>query len=314
MLNSYIKFITTVLELLYMSKVELTGVFTALVTPFKNDFSIDEDAFCDLVEYQINNNIHGLVPCGSTGEYTTLSFEEYCRIIELCVRTTNKRVPIIAGSGSNSTQEAIRRTLYVQSKNVDAALVVVPYYSRPSDEGIYQHFKAIHDATNIPIIAYNIPKRAAVDASDELLARILSLPRIIGIKDATGDLSRPLNLKLLIDKEIALFTGDDFTCLGFYAQSGSAAGSISVVSNVIPKIYSDMHNAFFANNIKEAMHANLSVFKLAKVLFCQSSPSPAKYAISLIKNISPIVRLPLVELTQENKLKVKKTLEELKLI
>ncbi|ABD45190.1 dihydrodipicolinate synthase [Ehrlichia chaffeensis str. Arkansas] len=294
----------------------LMGVFTALITPFKDDFSIDENAFCHLIEEQISNNIHGLVPCGTTAECPTLSFEEYCKVIELCVKITNKRVPIIAGSSSNSTQEAIKRTLYVQSLNVDAALVVVPYYNRPSDEGIYQHFKAVHDATNLPIIAYNIPNRSAIDASDALLARILSLPRIIGLKDSTGDVSRPLNLKLLLNKEVVLFSGDDSTCLGFYAQSGSGGrtGCISVVSNVIPKIHADMHNAFLANNMKEAMNANLSVFKLAKALFCQSSPAPTKYAMSLIKNISPAVRLPLVELTQENKLKVEKTLKELKLI
>ncbi|CEI84655.1 4-hydroxy-tetrahydrodipicolinate synthase [Ehrlichia minasensis] len=291
----------------------LSGVFTALITPFKNDFSICEDTFRELIEYQISNNIHGLTPCGTTGEYSTLSFEEYCKVIELCVKVTNKRVPIIAGSGSNCTQEAIKRTLYVQSLNVDAALVVVPYYNRPSDEGIYQHFKAVHDATNIPIIIYNIPKRTAVDANDALLARILSLPRIIGIKDATGDISRPLNLKSLIDKEVVLFTGDDATCLGFYAQ-GCTAGCISAVANVIPKIHSDMYNAFFAHNIKEAMNANISIFKLSKVLFCESNPSPAKYAMSLIKGISPTVRLPLVELTQENKLKVENALKELNLI
>ncbi|AAZ68304.1 4-hydroxy-tetrahydrodipicolinate synthase [Ehrlichia canis] len=296
-----------------MSKVKLSGIFTALITPFKNDFSIDEDTFSKLIEHQISNNIHGLVPCGTTGEYSTLSFEEYCRVIELCVKVTNKRVPIIAGSGSNCTQETIKRTLYVQSLNVDAALVVVPYYNRPSDEGIFQHFKAVHDATDVPIIIYNIPQRTAIDPNDVLLARILSLPRIIGIKDATGDVSRPLNLKLLIDKEFALFTGNDATSLGFYAQGGGT-GCISAVSNVIPKIYSDMHNAFFAHNIKEAMDANASIFKLSKVLFCQSNPSPTKYAMSLIKGISPTVRLPLVELTQENKLKVENMLKELNLI
>ena len=296
-----------------MYNAHLKGLFTALITPFKNDFSIDEDAFCKLIEYQISNNVHGLVPCGTTGEYPTLSFEEYCRVIELCVKVTNKRVPIIAGASSNSTQEAIRRTLYVQSLNVDAALIVVPYYNRPTDEGIYQHFKAVHDATNIPIVIYNIPKRTGVDASDKLIARILSLPRVIGLKDATGDLSRPFNLRLLVDKDIALFTGDDFTCLAFNAHGGS--GCISAVSNVIPKICSDMQNDFFSGNMKDAMQASKIIFKLAKVLFCESNPSPAKYAASLLKKyISPTVRLPLVELTQENKLKVEDTLKELGLI
>ncbi|WDM85628.1 4-hydroxy-tetrahydrodipicolinate synthase [Ehrlichia sp. JZT12] len=296
-----------------MHSAHFKGIFTALITPFKGDFSIDEDAFCQLIEYQISNNVHGLVPCGTTGEYPTLSFEEYCRIIELCVKVTNKRVPIIAGASSNSTKEAVKRTLYVQSLNVDAALVVVPYYNRPTDEGIYQHFKAVHDATNIPIVMYNIPKRTGIDASDKLIARILSLPRVIGLKDATGDLSRILNLRSLINKDVALLTGDDFTCLAFNAHGGS--GCISVVSNVIPKICSDMQNAFSANNMKDAMHASEIIFKLAKVLFCESNPSPVKYAASLLKKyISPTVRLPLVELTQENKLKVENTLKKLDLI
>ena len=296
-----------------MYNTNLKGMFTALITPFKNDFSIDEDAFCKLIEDQINNNIHGLVPCGTTGEYPTLSFEEYCRVIELCVNFTNKRVPIIAGACSNSTKEAIKRTLYVQSLNVDAALIVVPYYNKPTDEGIYQHFKAIHDASNIPIIMYNVPKRTSVDASDNIIARILSLPRVIGLKDATGDLSRPFNLKSLINKDFTLFSGDDFTCLGFNLYGGS--GCISVASNVIPKICSDMQNDFFKGNMKEAINASQIIFKLAKVLFCESSPSPAKYAASLLKDyISPTVRLPLVELTQENKLKVQNTLKELALI
>ncbi|MGN7619077.1 MAG: 4-hydroxy-tetrahydrodipicolinate synthase [Ehrlichia sp.] len=288
-------------------------MFTALVTPFKGDFSIDEDAFCKLIEYQISGNVHGLVPCGTTGEYPTLSFEEYCRTVELCVKVTNKRVPIIAGASSNSTQEAIKRTLYVQSLNVDAALVVVPYYNKPTDEGIYQHFRAIHDATNIPIVVYDIPKRTGVHVSDSLMVRILSLPRVVGLKDSTGDLSKPFNLRLSVSKDVALFSGDDFTCLGFNVHGGS--GCISVVSNVIPEICSSMQDSFFSGNMKGAIHASETIFKLSKVLFCESSPSPAKYALSLIhKYISPTVRLPLVELTQENKLKVECVLSELSLI
>nr|WP_078400004.1 4-hydroxy-tetrahydrodipicolinate synthase [Ehrlichia ruminantium] len=298
------------IEVLQMSSEKFKGVFTALVTPFKNDFSVDQDAFTQLIEYQISNNVHGLVPCGSTGESTTLTFEEYCETIKLCIKTTNNRVPIIAGSGSCSTQETIKRTLFVNSLNVDAALVVVPYYNRPTDEGIYQHFKAVHDATNIPIIIYNIPKRTGVDVSDTLLARILSLPRVIGVKDATCDISRPLNLKTLVQKDIALFSGDDFTCLAFNAHGGS--GCISAVSNVAPKICSDMQSAFFSNDIKEAIEISKTILKLSQALFCESNPSPAKYALSLITEyISPIVRLPLVELTQENKLKVENTLKEL---
>ncbi|QGR02971.1 4-hydroxy-tetrahydrodipicolinate synthase [Ehrlichia ruminantium] len=292
---------------------KLKGVFTALITPFKSDFSVDHNALTELIEYQIQNNINGLVPCGSTGESTTLSFEEYCEIIKLCIKVTNKRVPIIAGSGSCSTQETIRRTLYVSSLNVDAALIVVPYYNRPTHEGIYQHFKTVHDATNIPIIVYNIPSRTGTDASDTLLARILALPRVIGVKDSTSDISRPLNLKMLVDKDILLFSGDDFTCLAFNAHGGS--GCISAVSNVAPKICSDMQYAFFSNNMKEAMEKSKAIFKLSKALFCESNPSPAKYALSLItKYISPTVRLPLVGLTQENKLKVENTLKELELI
>ena len=296
-----------------MHNEKFKGVFTALVTPFKGDFSVDYHAFTEFIEYQISNNINGLVPCGSTGESTTLNFEEYCEIIKLCVKVTNKRVPIIAGAGSCSTQETIRRTLYLSSLNVDAALIVVPYYNRPTHEGLYKHFKAVHDTTNIPIIIYNIPARTGIDASDTLLAHILSLPRVIGVKDSTCDISRPLNLKTLVNKDIVLLSGDDFTCLAFNAHGGS--GCISVVSNVAPKVCSDMQRAFFSNNMKEAMEISKIIFKLSKALFCESNPSPAKYALSLItKYISSTVRLPLVELTQESKLKVENTLKELKLI
>ncbi|KJV68662.1 4-hydroxy-tetrahydrodipicolinate synthase [Candidatus Neoehrlichia procyonis] len=292
---------------------KLHGVFTALVTPFKEDLSFDEEKFSSLIEWQINEGVHGLVPCGTTGEYPTLSFKEYCNVITLCIAVTNKRVPVIVGTSSNCTRQAIKRTLFAQSVKADAALVVIPYYNKPTEEGVYQHFKAIHDATNIPIVIYNIPKRSAIDVSDFTLSKIINLSRVIAIKDATGDMNKPLSLKSLINKkEFYFLSGDDSTALTFNVHGGS--GCISVISNVVPKLCSKMQNAFLSGNFHTASQINNQLFSLSQVLFCESNPVPTKYALSLMNKVLPQVRLPLVMLQDVNKLKVSNTLKDLKVI
>ncbi|QXK92356.1 4-hydroxy-tetrahydrodipicolinate synthase [Neoehrlichia mikurensis] len=292
---------------------KLHGVFTALITPFKEDLSFDKEAFFSFIEWQISEGVHGLVPCGTTGEYPTLSFEEYCSVVTSCIAVTNKRVPVIVGASSNCTNQAIKKALFAQSIKADAVLIVVPYYNKPTEEGVYQHFKAIHDATNIPIVIYNIPKRSAIDVSDFTLSRIISLPRIVAIKDATGDLNRPLILKSLINKqEFCFLSGDDSTALTFNVHGGS--GCISVISNIAPKLCAEMQNAFLHGNFHIASNINNQLFDLSQVLFCESNPVPAKYALSLMNKILPQVRLPLVMLQDINKLKVSNVLKDLKII
>ncbi|WP_339046979.1 4-hydroxy-tetrahydrodipicolinate synthase [Candidatus Mesenet endosymbiont of Phosphuga atrata] len=292
---------------------QFRGVFTALVTPFSKDNSIDENAFCELVEWQISGGVHGLVPCGTTGESSTLTFEEYCEIVELCVKTVNKQVPIIAGVGSNNTAEVIKKVKYIESVGADAVLVVAPYYNKPTQDGLYSHFKTIHDNTHIPIILYNVPGRCAVDISDVTAGKIMELERIIGIKDATGDLNRPLNLKTLVKKEISLLSGEDSTALAFNIHGG--CGCISVTANIAPKLCAKLQNLFFNKQFAEAVELNKKLFSLNQVLFCEANPIPVKYGLSLLKpNIFPNLRLPLTEASEDTKIKVKKVMQDLNII
>ncbi|HNB28585.1 MAG TPA: 4-hydroxy-tetrahydrodipicolinate synthase, partial [Alphaproteobacteria bacterium] len=213
------------------------GSITALITPFK-DGKVDEKGFQSFVAWQIAEGIDGVVPCGTTGESPTLSHDEHKRVVELCVEVAKGKVPVIAGTGSNSTEEAIDLTQHAQRAGADAALIVLPYYNKPTPEGQYQHFKAIHDSTNLPIIIYNVPPRSAVDMSVDTMARLAKLPRIVGVKDATADLARPIRTKLAIDKEFCMLSGEDATALPFLAQGG--VGCISVTSNVAPRLTAEM--------------------------------------------------------------------------
>ncbi|WP_333023315.1 4-hydroxy-tetrahydrodipicolinate synthase [Wolbachia endosymbiont of Pentidionis agamae] len=288
------------------------GVFTALITPFREG-KIDEDAFCKLIEWQVEEGVHGLVPCGTTGEVSSLTFEEYSRLAKLCIDVTNRRVPIIVGVGSNNLVETIKRAQYLESINADAILVVTPYYLKPTQKGIYEYFKIIHDNTNISIIIYNVPSRCAVDISDDNLARIILLPRVVGIKDATSNLNRPMNIKLLVKKEISLLSGEDTTALIFNIHGG--CGCVSVTANVAPKLCSKMQNLFFEEKFKEAMEINNILFPLNQILFCETNPISVKYALSLLKPyISLELRLPLTSASKSTQVAVEQVVIEKQLL
>ena len=271
------------------------GSITALITPFR-DGAVDFKAFADLVEWQITEGTHGLVPCGTTGESPTLTHEEHHQVIDLCIATAKGRVPVIAGCGSNSTREAISLTQHAESASADAALIVTPYYNKPTQEGLYQHYKAIHEASNLPIIIYNIPGRSVINMSVETMARLAELPRIIGVKDATNDLARPVNTRLLCGDDFLQFSGNDDTALAFLAQGG--AGCISVVSNIAPALCAAMQNAWRAGDVKLAQKINDRLAVLNELLFVETSPAPVKYVAAKLGFGNGELRLPLVPPTK----------------
>jgi 4-hydroxy-tetrahydrodipicolinate synthase len=281
------------------------GSFTALITPFR-DGAVDEKAFQELVDWQIKEGTDGLVPCGTTGESPTLSHDEHKRVVELCIEAARGRVPVIAGTGSNSTDEAIDLTRHAQKAGADAALIVLPYYNKPTPEGQYQHYKAIHDATDIPIIIYNVPPRSAVDMTIETMARLAKLPRIVGVKDATADLARPIRTMLAIDKEFCMLSGEDGTALPFLAQGG--VGCISVTSNVAPRLTAEMHKAWREGDLKHAMKINERLMPVNDALFCETSPGPVKYAAKLLGRASDELRLPLAPIAEASREKVRAAL------
>ena len=268
----------------------INGSITALVTPFK-DGAVDEKAFQDFIDWQIDNGIHGLVPCGTTGETPTLSDKEHRRVIELCVEAANGRVPIIAGAGSNETTVSIAYAQKAKDVGADAALVVTPYYNRPSQEGIYQHFKAISEAVDIPIVVYNVPSRSVVDITNDTMGRLATLPTVIGCKDATGDISRVSGLIDRCGEDFIQLSGDDPTSLGHAVHGGK--GCISVGSNIAPKHYAEFHNALMAKDFVKAQGINQKLDRLHKDLFLCPSPAPTKYAMNLLGKMSADVRLPM---------------------
>lgn len=267
------------------------GCFTALITPFK-DGAVDEKAFQRFVQWQIEQGIHGVVPCGTTGESPTLTHPEHDRVIELCIEVAKGKVPVIAGTGSNSTEEAIRLTRHAEKAGATASLQVMPYYNKPTQEGLYQHFKAIHDATDIPILVYNIPGRSAVDMSVDTMARLAKLPRIAGVKDATNDLARPVLTRLACGPEFCLLSGEDPTIGGFLGQGGH--GIISVCSNIAPKLNVQMFEAFWQRDMATFGKIRDQLMPVSTALFAETSPGPVKYAASLLGLCSDEVRLPLV--------------------
>jgi 4-hydroxy-tetrahydrodipicolinate synthase len=274
-----------------MSDPMFRGVFPALVTPFRNG-AVDEDAFVALVERQIDGGVHGLVPVGTTGESATLSHEEHRRVVELCVRTARGRVPVIAGAGSNSTEEAIELVRHAKTVGADAALVVTPYYNRPSQEGLYAHYKAINDAVQLPVIVYNVPSRTSVDISNAVLERLAKLPNIVGIKDATGDLGRASLQRLECGEDWVLLSGNDDSALGYMAHGGH--GCISVTANVAPEQVSAMFNDALAGQWKGALYGQDRLIRLHKALFADASPSPTKFALAHLGLCSEEARLPIV--------------------
>ncbi len=288
----------------------LHGSCTALITPFCKG-RLDEKAFEKVVEFQINAGTHGLVPSGTTGESPTLSHEEHDLVTEICVDVAKGRTPVIAGTGSNSTLEAIALTQHAQKAGADYALVVVPYYNKPNQEGLFQHFKAIHDATDIPIILYNVPGRTITDLNEETVLRLAELPRIVGIKDATGELDRPKSLTAKLPDFIQL-SGEDDTVLEFLELGG--VGCISVTANIAPKLCADMHNLWREGKQDEARAIQQRLMPLHNLMFIESSPAPVKYAGSLLGLCDNDIRLPLIPIKAENEGKIRTAMEELELI
>lgn len=273
-----------------MVQIPFKGVFPALVTPFR-DGAVDEAAFVALVERQIAGGVHGLVPVGTTGETATLSHDEHRRVVELCVKTARGRVPVIAGAGSNATAEAIELVRHAKTVGADAALCTSPYYNRPSQEGIYQHYKAINDAVELPVLVYNVPGRTASDVSNETLARLSVLPNIIGVKDATADMTRVSFQRLMCGEEWVMLSGDDPTALGYIAHGGH--GSISVTANVAPDGCAAFHNAALAGDFETARYWQDRLVRLHKALFLDASPSPTKFALAHLGLCSEDCRLPI---------------------
>ena len=268
---------------------------TALVTPFR-DGAFDEAAFRALVSWQIEQGTHGLVPTGTTGESPTLSHDEHDRVVEACIREAAGRVPVVAGAGSNSTVEAVARARHAEGAGADAVLIVTPYYNKPTQDGLYAHFKAVNDAVGIPIIIYNIPGRSVVDMSVETMARLFELPNIAGLKDATARLDRVSLQRQALGESFVQLSGEDATALGFNAHGG--VGCISVVSNVAPRLCADLQEATLSGDYAKALAVQDRLLPLHTSLFHESNPVPVKYALERLGRISAEVRLPLVPATE----------------
>ena len=284
------------------------GSLVALITPFKKDGSVDEAAFQRFVEWQIEQGTHGLVPCGTTGESPTLSHDEHKRVVELCIEAAAGRVPVIAGAGSNSTAEAVELVQHAKSAGADGALVVTPYYNRPTQEGLYEHFKAVNDCADLPIIIYNIPPRSVVDMSVETMARLAKLPNIVGVKDATTDLARPSLEKMACGDDFVLLSGEDGTAIGYLAQGG--VGCISVTANVAPKLCSMMHEAWQQSALERAQQINMQLMPLHEAMFHQRSPAGPKYGAHLLGHGNPETRLPMTPAEPETQEIVRKAMTD----
>ncbi len=267
------------------------GSCTALITPMK-DGAVDAEAFQRLCAWQIEEGTDALIPVGTTGESPTLSHEEHKQVVELCIEVAKGKRPVIAGTGSNSTAEALELTLHAQEAGADAVLIVTPYYNKPTQEGLYAHYRAIHDGSDIPIVIYNIPGRSVIDMSVETMARLAELPRIVGVKDASNDLTRPARTRLAIDADFSQLSGEDATIMAFLGTGGH--GCISVTANVAPGPLSRMHKAWQAGDVTEALAIHDRLQPLHAALFAESSPAPVKYAASLLGLCENELRLPLV--------------------
>ncbi len=290
------------------------GSNVALVTPFKND-KLDDETYIKLIHFHIKNGTNGLVPAGTTGESPTLSHDEHERVIELCVKESNGKLPVFAGTGSNSTEEAISLTTHAEKIGANGALIVTPYYNKPTQEGLYQHYKAINDKCGIPILIYNIPGRSVIDMSVDTMARLYELKNIIGVKDATGDLDRVDKTLKKMGNDFIQLTGNDDNALEFNQRGG--VGAISVTANIAPKLCSEFQKfSVLKDNksISEAERINKTLQPLHHAMFVESNPSPVKYAAKLLNLCDDDVRLPLVKVTENTKEVVKKALQLAKLI
>ncbi len=278
-----------------------SGSITALVTPFKDD-RVDEAALKRLVEFQIKNSADGIVPCGTTGESATLSYEEHERVVELVIEATNKRIPVIAGTGSNSTSETIMLTRHAKKAGADAALLITPYYNKPTQQGLYEHYRKIAESVDIPIILYNVPGRTSVNMLPETVARLSEVKGIVGIKEATGDLKQISDVIEFSKKGFIVLSGDDFTTLPLLCLGGH--GVISVTSNIAPKAVSKMMRLFKEGRLKEALTAHFRLQPLHRAMFIETNPIPVKTALAVMGMIEEEFRLPLVRMSSANRVKL----------
>ena len=281
------------------------GSMTAIVTPFKNG-RLDEKAFKKLIEFQIQNGTDAIVPCGTTGESATLSYEEHERVVELTVELVNGRIPVIAGTGSNSTAETIMLTKHAEKAGADAALLITPYYNKPTQEGLYQHYKAVAEEVSMPIILYNVPGRTSVNMLPEIVARLSEVKNIIGIKEATGNLQQVSDIIEYARKGFIILSGDDFATLPILSIGGH--GVISVTSNLVPKDVSQMCDAFFNGNYDKAKKLHYKLQPLHRTMFLETNPIPVKTALAMMGRIEEEFRLPLVRMGDGNRKKLRKAL------
>jgi len=288
------------------------GSMVALVTPMRADGSIDEDAFARLIEWQIAEGTHGIIPVGTTGESPTLSHDEHKRVVELAIQVARRRIPVIAGAGSNSTAEAIHLAQHAKKAGADAVLVVTPYYNKPTQDGLLRHYTAIADEADIPVIIYNIPGRSVIDMSVETMARLAKHRNIVGVKDATANLTRPLHTTRACGAEFAQLSGEDHTAIAYLASGGH--GCISVTANVAPRLCSEMHLAWQAGDVKKAMAIQARLVPLHDAMFVESNPGPVKYAASLLGFGTATCRLPMAPIAEATAAKVRAAMVEVGLL
>ena len=284
------------------------GSLVALITPMRQDGSIDETAFAALVDWQINEGTAAVVPAGTTGESPTLNHAEHKRVVEIAIEVAGRRAPVIAGTGSNSTEEALELTRHAKKAGADAALIVTPYYNKPTQEGLYLHFKTIADTVDLPIIIYNIPPRSVVDMSVETMARLARHKNIIGVKDSTANLTRPLHTRRACGAGFCQLSGEDHTALAFLAAGGD--GCISVTANVAPRLCSEMQAAWREGRVNDAIDIQDRLVPLHDALFAETSPAPVKYAASLLGKTAPLCRLPLAPVSEATAARVHTAMTE----
>lgn len=283
------------------------GSMVAIVTPFKNG-KVDEKALVDLIEFHIKSGTDVIVPCGTTGESATLSHEEHHRVVEIAVKTVNKRVPVVAGSGSNSTEETLSLTQFAKKAGADGVLMITPYYNKPTQEGLYQHFKKVAESVDIPVVLYNVPGRTGVNMVPSTVARLRSVKNIVGIKEATGDMKQVSELIRLCGRDFDVISGDDFTTLPLLHLGG--VGAISVTANVVPGDAAAMFDAFFAGKYEEALKFHYKMEPLHSLMFIETNPIPVKTSLALMGKINEEFRLPLCAMADANKEKLKKALKD----
>jgi 4-hydroxy-tetrahydrodipicolinate synthase len=289
-----------------------SGSMVALVTPMRDDGSIDEDAFARLIEWQISEGTHGIVPVGTTGESPTLTHDEHKRVVELAIEVARRRVPVIAGAGSNSTAEAIGLARHAKKAGADAVLVVTPYYNKPTQDGLLLHYTAIADAAEIPIVIYNIPGRSVIDMSVETMAKLAKHRYIVGVKDATANLTRPLHTTRACGADFAQLSGEDHTAIAYLASGGH--GCISVTANVAPRLCAQMHEAWQRGDVNEAMAIQVRLVPLHDAMFVESNPGPVKYAASLLGFGTATCRLPMAPVASATAQRVKAAMVEVGLL